>query len=271
MPLPSCRPSIILTLFLTLALPSAHAQSATSRTTNLFSRTTTEWSGDFFVGSNTSHHVLNINDAAVLSNDKAFVGYSQESANNQVILSGKGSRWNCADCAVIGYRGGGNSLLIANGATLSSGSSTSGRKTPEPRWDHAWVGFWSEGNTALVTGQDSVWIAKGLCIGEWGKRNSLRIGQGGAVFSQEAWIGRDPNANDNQVTVTGNHSLWRNSGSISVGKYGLNCSLDILDNATVVAGNVAVGEFLDTLGQSTPLGHSVVATGSRVQFESIIG
>lgn len=237
-------------------MPAKGTQSA--EPTGIREINTIEGPGDCYVGSNTFGNVLAVSGGKTLSSERGFVGHSKESTGNRVEISGRGSSWSCGDATIIGYRGGDNHLVIRQGGSLLSGWPVGGKKTSTSQWEHGWVGFWSEGNDVLVTDPGSVWSNKFLCIGEWGRDNSLVVSNGATVFSRQGWIGGDPNANGNQVTVTGPGSVWENQGDMSVGRYGLDCMLDIRDGGTVAAGNLAVGEFYQTMGQTVAIKSSKV-------------
>lgn len=92
-------------------------------------------------------------------------------------------------------------LLITNGATLSTGSLQS---------DISRLGasVSSSNNFAVIANPGSLWINTGsILVGEFSSFNSLLVANGGRLVNQFGYrIGWNPGANNNQVVVSGQNS-----------------------------------------------------------------
>ena len=106
-------------IWIVLGPESSHAQYSLDFQTNLISGVTSNWSGDYVVGSNTLSDVLQVQSGGVLSNHFGYVGYETNSGNNAVTVIGNGSMWINHSSVIVGYSGAGNSLVISNGGRVS--------------------------------------------------------------------------------------------------------------------------------------------------------
>jgi T5SS/PEP-CTERM-associated repeat protein len=141
------------------------------------------------------------------------VGQSASSSNNSVAVTGAGSIWNeTVNYLMLGYFGGGNTLLIGHGGQVFASRTIVG---DEPG---------STNNSILVTDSGSVWSnAMGLSVGYRSAGNAMTITNGGKVYDATAIVGngaQTPSSSNNTVRVTGTGSLWNNSGSLNIGFYG---------------------------------------------------
>ncbi len=138
----------------------------------------------------------------------AWLGNSASSSNNVALVTGAGSVWSNRNFVGVGNLGPGNQLTIANGghvvdnyAYLGSSSSVS-----------------SSNNTALVTGNGSVWSNNSyLYVGYFAPSNQLTIANGGKVVSGQGDLGCNPTSPNNVALVTGSGSIW-NGGIMVVGQ-----------------------------------------------------
>src|ERR1041385_1527281 len=80
-----------------LAIRSASAQYSANYQTNIISGVISNWSGDYFVGSNTFANGIMIRNGGVLANADAQVGCLSMSTSNYVLVSGAGSVWSNAN------------------------------------------------------------------------------------------------------------------------------------------------------------------------------
>ena len=80
---------------LTVAIaPVTHAQYTANFQTNIISGVTSNWSGDYYVGSNTFRNVLLIENGGFLSSSgSGYLGYTVSSSNNSMVVTGLGSVW----------------------------------------------------------------------------------------------------------------------------------------------------------------------------------
>jgi hypothetical protein len=82
-------PPAFLTLILSAA--SVQAQYTTNFQTNIISGVTSNWIGNYLVGSNTFADVLLIQNIGLFTNTSSYLGLTASSSNNNVLISGSGS------------------------------------------------------------------------------------------------------------------------------------------------------------------------------------
>ena len=212
------------------------AQYTANFQTNIISGVTSNWTGDYYVGSNTFADVLLIQNSGVLSNNLGYLGYLLNSINNSVQVTGLGSVWSNQSNLYIGERGRGNSLVISNG-----GQVTSGPGGLDLVGDFAS----SSNNHIIVTGAGSVWRENQstFFFGKSGGGNTLLISDGGVVgVYGNSFIGVDASSRKNSVLVTGSGSMWTNSGFLIVGRSGTGNSLVISNSGFVSNGDAQIGD-----------------------------
>jgi T5SS/PEP-CTERM-associated repeat protein len=208
--------------------PPAHAQYTADYQTNIISGVTSNWSGDYVVGSNTYADVLLIESSAALSDGYGYVGADPEGGSyNVAVVSGARSVWNNSGELYVGGSGDYNQLIVTNGGAVYS--------------LNGYIGFESgDYNTALVTGNGSVWNSTGtLTVGsDEGSSDSITIADGGAVYDHDALLGWWNGGNS--VLVTGSGSVWRNENSLTMSGFGAN-SLTISNGGVVYDDNAEIG------------------------------
>ncbi len=241
--------------------PAIRAQFTANYQTNIISGVTSNWSGSYYVGSNTFANSLLIQNGGVLISgtngmfvpqpgDLGFlvfgndcVGYS--SSSNTAVVSGSGSVWSNRYALVIGRSGSGNSLIISNG----------GRVVTNPGnlygifVGSAFVGFHSNSSNSfvLITDTGSVWSVDGsLRVGYQGN-GSLVISNGGEVVSDSGLFGF-PTGATNSLIVTGAGSVWNNTSIIVVGTRN---NINILDGGKVTSSTTIVAQSSSVLVSDT--------------------
>jgi fibronectin-binding autotransporter adhesin len=226
---------------------TARAQYTADFQTNTISNVTSNWSGNYLVGSNTFADVLLIQNSGVLSNGFGSLGQEVSSSNNSVLVTDPGSVWS-SDWVTIGYYGAGNRLAITNGGQIAANIVS-------------YVAYQvsSSYNSILVAGTGSVWNSgSNLYVGFFGADNSLVISNGGQVVTGPfGVVGRFGSSSNNSVLVTGPGSLWSCDGwELTVGGGGgPGNSLVISNGGQVVNGGYGyVGYFSS--------GCSALVTGS---------
>jgi len=185
------------------------------------------------VGDSGAFNTLTIsNGGKVFNGVFGDIGASTGANSNTVIVTGSNSAWYSGDL-YVGYHGSSNTLTIANGGVVTNNT--------------GYIGYYGTNNSVLVTGAGSVWSnGYSLCVGgNWGDSssagagNSLTISNRGWVFSGiiGGFIGFNPGANSNTVTVTGTGSAWINNGyDLYVGYQGSSNTLTIANGGTVFSG-----------------------------------
>lgn len=124
---------------------------------------------------------------------------------NQITVSGAGSVLtvlNSGDFTgfTIGYRGGGHSLVVSNGASVVSASAVLG-------YGHNIYNCFE--NSAVVTGSGSTWTTGQfkLGTGEYAERNRLQILDGAHVSSDAILVGLSGSVG-NSALISGVDALW---------------------------------------------------------------
>ena len=183
-------------------------------------------SADLYVGYDGSSNSMIVSNGAV-ANDSGYIGYTNGSSNNSVLVTGSNSLWTSSGNLYVGYGGSSNSLTISNVGTVSSTITYIGNDES------------SSNNSVLVTSGGSFSSSSSIAIGYSGSGNSLTIADGGTVSSTITYIGADVSSSNNSVVVTGFGSLWTNSSDLYVGYYGSYNQLVISNGGTMaVVGDV---------------------------------
>jgi len=240
---------------LALALPQEmHAQFTGNNQTNIITGVTSNWSGDYYVGSNYVFDALLILNSGVLSNGLGVIGGSSGANSNLALVSGSGSVWNNNGLA-IGRSSAGTALVISNGGKVMV---TGAVLKPTAS---SFVGWSTSGNASnnsvLVTGSGSVWSNRyDLWVGLGGFNslnlsvgNRLAIHDGAAVINSNGYVGYRSDTSpgpgsvsNNSVLVTGSGSVWNNRSNVFVGNYGASGnSLVISNGGAVLDGNGYLG------------------------------
>jgi T5SS/PEP-CTERM-associated repeat protein len=184
-----------------------------------------------------------------------YIGMGAGSDNNTVTVSG-GGQWDLG-LLFLGDTGAFNNLTIASGGRVTS---TSG----------SWVGnnTGANNNSILVTGASSLLDNNNnsLFIGNAGSANSMVIDSGARVLAGDGGfgggagaIGVDSNSINNSVLVSGNSSLWHNSGDLYIGVSGSSNRLTIANGGVVVNTNGLIGA---DGGSGGGLSNFVIVTGA---------
>lgn len=201
-----------------------------------------QMSSDLYTGYSGDLNLLGVSGGGQVMSRLGLIGYNAGSESNSVRLSGAGTAWICSSNLTIGYTGAGNSLIVSNGAVVTSVNSYLGS-------------YQSSNNSATVTGSGSVWSNRTMFVGggqgDYGYYNTLSILDGGRMVTTNTpgtaacvgWYTRD-----NAVLVAGTGSTWDVKGLLyvgySFGQFGHSNRLEVSDAATVaVASNLVVGRY----------------------------
>jgi len=92
-----------------------------SNNTVLVTGTNSTWTtaGNLFVGNGSSNSLI-INDGGIVINQSGYIGYTNTSSNNSVMVMGVGSRWTNTGDLYVGNAGSSNTLTVANGGSVSA-------------------------------------------------------------------------------------------------------------------------------------------------------
>jgi T5SS/PEP-CTERM-associated repeat protein len=231
-------PVVALVLFALVSPHSAHAQFTGNNQTNIINGVVSNWTRDYYVGSNYVSDALFIQNGGKLfvTIGYGYIGYNMGANNNSAVISGNGSTWSSEYGLYVGYSGAANNLVIQNGGRLfeTNGSGYIGYNTG------------ANNNSVVISGNGSTWSNEfGLYVGYGGIANSLVISNGGGVndgvhADHGDYIGYNANANSNSVVVSGSGSVWSNGYGPYVGYSGSGNSL-VISNGGQVSGSITIG------------------------------
>ena len=200
-----------------------------------------------YVGYSGSSNNLVISTGGTVAAVYGYIGFTNTSSNNSVLVTGADSLWTNRDSIYVGLLGNSNNLVISNGGAVAAS-------------DGGYIGANADSfnNRVLVTGADSIWTNNFLYVGYEGSSNSLVISNAGTVVNSNGYIGYDSNSTGNTVLVTGTGSLWTNSGILFVGENGAGNSLVISDGGRVIS------DLFGAIGNvSSASNNSVLVTGTN--------
>ncbi|HXI84802.1 MAG TPA: hypothetical protein VNL17_12020 [Verrucomicrobiae bacterium] len=179
-----------------------------------------------------------VGNQLIITNGGKFVNFAFVSTvggnpaangNNVITVTGTNSVWTDYSYFWLGYFGGSNQLIVADGATLNGYVSEVGVNTS------------SSNNTVTVTGSNSVWHSTDCYIGYNSAANQLVVTNGGVVSDDGIGaVGYNATASNNTVIVTGSNSAWRNTTTLYIGNAGNSNRLEIA-SGSVVARNAFIG------------------------------
>lgn len=160
-------------------------------------------------------------NAGRLSTSDAYIGSQNGSTGSVTVESGI---WSSTYDLYVGSQGTG-SLYIKGGLVTSSFVS---------------IGASASGNGSVVV-SGGTWNSGSMHVGVHGSGNTMTIEDGGTVSTTDGFVGTgnsfiDAYSDNNVSTVTGNGSLWRLSGNLTIGSYGSNNALIIDGGALVEVG-----------------------------------
>ena len=204
--------------------------ASSSNNQALVTGTNSYWSNryDLHVGVLGAGNRLVINDGGLVGNQAGIIGGNPSSSSNEVLVSGAGSFWNIRDALHVGSQGGGNRLVISNGALVANGSGFLGAIS-------------MGGNETLVTGAGSFWSNRfNLTVGNGTSGNRLVISNGGLVRNHGGYVGGSSTfSSSNEVVVIGPDSSWINQSDLYVGYDGSGNRLVLTNGGTAFASSGA--------------------------------
>jgi fibronectin-binding autotransporter adhesin len=234
-----------------------HIGSAVNSSNNsaLVTGTNSLWtnSGILYVGFDGRSNSLVVSGGGTVASQQGYIGSSSVSSNNSALVTGSGSLWTTPSDFRVGREGDSNSLTISNGGRVASAN--------------GYIGTFgnSSGNSALVTGTNSVWTnSSDLRVGREGSGNSLTISNGGTAVSVNGSVGHFGNSSNNSALVTGANSVWTNREYFYVGAWGSSNSLVVSNGGTVAALISQIGTF------GSSLNNSVLVTGTNSLFNNAL-
>jgi T5SS/PEP-CTERM-associated repeat protein/autotransporter-associated beta strand protein len=214
-------------------------------------------------GTNTYSGTTTVNRGTLVVYDKSFQGTSSLMLNGgTMILAGSGSSWNTGanNTLIVGNNSPGVSLVVSNGASLTSSSGILGQDSGASNnsilvtgagstWTNEsvlYVGDRSSGNSVKVSAGATVSVFA-LQIGNYGSGNSLEVSDGGQLLTGgdgfgSCIIGFATGSSNNSVLVTGSGSSWNNNNTMNIGYYGSG-AVTVANGGSMTAGYLSISTY----------------------------
>ena len=183
-----------------------------------------------YVGSNGALNRLTVSNGAQVACAGGVIGNDAVADGNSALITGPGSSWKMSADLEVGYSGGGNSLVISNGAVVANSDGGVGSFIP------------ASGNQVIVTGTNSAWTNRqGLIIGIAGEGTQLTVADGAIVDNVGGTIGNSVSSSNNYVIIADDGTFWVNHGNLNVGLNSSSNRLTAYKGGTILASNIFVG------------------------------
>ena len=158
------------------------------------------------------------------------IGDAEGSDNNLLLITGPGTSWH-TDGFRVGHRGSNNRAAVRDGAHLTNGFLTVGREVS------------AMANVVEVTGAGSIWKVQNpsVYLGFNGSRNQIELSAGARLETPETTIGLSNTATLNVAALTGDTTVWANTGPLTVGDGGPLNSLTVDGGAALRSGSISIG------------------------------
>jgi T5SS/PEP-CTERM-associated repeat protein len=246
-------------LFAVLLLAGAqvhlHAQLVADGTTAFINGTSVNLTGNLVVGTNGSFTTLVItNTGAVTNSGTSYIGLNPTARTNRVIVTGANSDWNIGGNLDFGDYGSYSQLIVTNGGRV------------EDNFGNMGFNAGSVGNSAVVTGANSVWtnhsnvnvgnsagfnrvtVSNGgtlgagfVTVGNTGPSNQLTVASGGKIVSGGGRLGNNASAPGNVAVITDAGSQWNSSSDIELGTSSSFNQLILTNGAKIISAGAYVG------------------------------
>jgi autotransporter-associated beta strand protein/T5SS/PEP-CTERM-associated repeat protein len=182
---------------------------------------------EVYVGNTTSGNIFKITSGGSVTDSTALLGVGVGADTNSATVTGTGSKWTTNGDLNVGFQGKDNTLTISGGGAVQSNATKIG----------GYVG--ATNNLVDVTGANSTFTNTDyLIVGYGGNANKFTVEAGGKATNGNAFIGYrfdvvSPTSDNNVVLVTGQNSLWENTGTFYLGSDGSGNTLTIADQGKV--------------------------------------
>ena len=187
-------------------------------------------------GQDSDNNQLVVTNGGLVNCQGAYLGNTDSSGTNQVVVAGAGSRWNNSGDVYAGYYGSFNQLAIQNGGQVTNVNGYLGYNLSATH------------NSALVSGAGTRWQNKGdLYVGLDGGGNQLTIASTGQVTSVNGYVGGSPSlgSSGNTALVTDSGSQWSNTVALEIGFSGQDNELVITNGGRAICSFGRVGTYGD--------------------------
>ncbi len=229
------------------------------------------------VGYSGTSNRLEIINGGVVSCESGHIGQRDSAANNSVLVSGKGSLFECSSTLNMGGEflhgtwrdsGSNNTLVVEDAAKVLVGNVDESQVLPYIGNESAIAVGDSAGNGAMVvangsfvntgygiigsatdergsvvvTGSGTVWSNRDdMYVGYAGSGSELTISDGGRVENGYGLVGWVSGSDSNKVTVAGSGSVWQSTKELRIGGDGAGNRLDVVDGGLVMSAGGVVG------------------------------
>jgi len=211
----------------------------------------TNASGRVFVGNTGTNNQLQVINGGWLDSTTGIIGNKVSASNNFALVEGANSGWYNSRTLYVGKDGAFNILRVRQGGTVYSNVGIIGNKVL------------ASNNFAVVEGANSVWDnLHALYVGKNGSFNTLRVRQGGTVYSATGVLGNVINSTGNAVLLQDANSAWMIENNLLVGNKGGKNRLEILDGAEVSNTRGIIGQ------SATSKGNEVLVSGVGSSWEN---
>ena len=224
-----------------------------------------------YIGYSGGHNSLIISNGGQVVDNTAvdargcFLGYNSSSVNNRAVVTGTGSVWNVRTNLYVGYSGGGNSLVISNGAQVIDSDAYVSYNFPG-------IGIGSSSNVVRVA-DGGVWQNHALFIGYNGWSDYVVVA-GGSVLATSLNVGFNfrfrcanyleldsgnvvvTNATHDAVLEVRNGSFIQNGGVLQADVLVMTnaCGLFVRNGGTLIVGTLVLDPNLSAVGDGIPNG-----------------
>jgi len=201
-------------------------------------------------------NALEIVDGGRVDAYSTDVGSWGDGSENLLRVSGTGSVLSSTSEIIVGQYGTDNTMIIENGGVATTHYGIIG--------DDNWG---ADRNVAIIDGVGSRWEAwNELTVGDGGANNRMVITNGATVISDNnAFIGKQTDADDNVAIVTGGGSSWSGISWLRIGSGSSGNRLEVNDGGGVEADVAHIGS-LGFYGYPAG-GNSVVVEGEGSEFK----
>ncbi len=245
-------PLFVVLLLVLLVANTLRAQLVADGATRTISNVTNTFGVDLIVGTSGSFTRLILSSSALLTNNGyAYIGFNAGANSNAAVIQDPNTRWLMSGSVLVGSSGSFNTLLITNGALMSSSNGTVGAL------------FGANSNQVTVTGTGATWSNSTLLsVGLLGSFNSLLISNGGTVSAARVAVGNLAGATNNVLRLA--------SGSlIAPGGLTVNSGNTVAGNGTVTGNVTNLGAISpgNSIGNLTVNGSLNLRAGSAMNFD----
>jgi T5SS/PEP-CTERM-associated repeat protein len=175
------------------------------------------------VGDGGNNNSLILTNKATLISTEGYIGNQFQDSGNRMILNGVGTTWSNADSIYVGEGGYSNSLIITNGAFVSS--------------SNTYIGYYNDPYSYAVVSKGATLTNSGtLIVGDYDGSNYLLVNNYGSVFASNVVIGQY-SSGSNSAMISDSGTLMSVQGNLTIGQNENNDSLTVNRGANLIFGS----------------------------------